>query len=342
MQQDINDIGKLSTTSEKFASSAYKLPVGQKYHLIKSHFAPPINYQFPTRFLHQCRRGFQSRYLSEYSWMVYSPSVDGVFCKHCALMTPMHCRKDKGAFVNKPFINWHKLQEKAKRHEQMKYHHDAMIATESFLNSVENPEQNVNNRIDDERRKNVIRNRHIVKCVSEAILFCGRQCIALRGDNEVLNEDSCGNTGNFLAALQMIANHDNILKQHLDNIQLSSRNISYLSPLIQNEIIEIIGQDIILKNLLEEIKAAKLYSVMADEVTSHNKEQLALCARFIDKSNDVREEFIAFIHLPRITGEVIAETIVSTLQGRGLKIENIWGTMVPLTCPATTWGFSVE
>ena len=70
--------------------------------------------------------------------VVYSPSVDGVFCEHCALMIPMHCRKDKGAFVNKPFINWHKLQEKAKRHEQMKYHHDTMIATESFLNSVEN------------------------------------------------------------------------------------------------------------------------------------------------------------------------------------------------------------
>ena len=81
---------------------------------------------------------------------------------------------------------------------------------------------------------------------------------------------------------------------------------------------------------------------MADEVTSHNKEQLALCARFIDKNNDVREDFIAFIHLPRITGEVIAETIVSTLQGLGLEIENVRGTMVPLTCPVTTWGLSVE
>ena len=34
----------------------------------------------------------------------------------------------------------------------MKYHHDAMIAAESFLNSVENPEQNVKNRIDDENQ----------------------------------------------------------------------------------------------------------------------------------------------------------------------------------------------
>ena len=56
-----------------------------------------------------------------------------------------------------------------------------------------------------------------------------------------------------------------------------------------------------LKNLPEEIKDAKHYSIMADEVTSHNKEQLVLCARFVDKNDEIREEFIAFIHLPRIT-----------------------------------------
>ena len=154
MQQEINDIGTFSTTFEEYGSFANKLPVGQRYHLIKSHFVPFLNYKFPTL----------SDTIS--SSVVYSPSVDGVFCKHCALMIPMHCRKDKGAFVNKPFINWHKLQEKAKRHEQMKYHHDAMIATETFLtDSVENLVQNVNNRFDDEKRKNIIKNRHIVKCV---------------------------------------------------------------------------------------------------------------------------------------------------------------------------------
>ena len=78
--------------------------------------------------------------------------------KHCALMIPMHRRKNKGHFVSKPFINWHKLQEKAKRHEQMKYHHDAMIATESFLNSVEtHAEQNVNSRLDDKKGRDTIR-----------------------------------------------------------------------------------------------------------------------------------------------------------------------------------------
>ena len=64
---------------------------------------------------------------------------------------------------------------------------------------------------------------------------------------------------------------------------------------------------------------------MADEVTCHIKEQLALCARFIDKSNEVKEDVIAFVHLPRTTGEVKVQTIVSTLQGLGLERENVRG-----------------
>ena len=156
-------------------------------------------------------------------------------------MIPMHCRKDKGAFVYKPYINLHKFQEKAKRHEQMKYHYDAMIATESFLNSVENPrlEQNVNNRLDDKKRKAIIRNRHIVKCFSQAIRFCGRQCIALRGDNEVLNGEKRCNTGNFLAALQMIAYHDDICTGQERLSFLALRHIHYQVKIDLNEMMNL-------------------------------------------------------------------------------------------------------
>ena len=242
-------------------------------------------------------------------------------------MMPFEGRKNKGAFVNKPFTTFHKLYEKAKDHQGTNYHNESMIATECFLNSVDKPEQNIDNRLDDERKTNIQRNRHIIKCVAEAVLYCGRQCIALRGDKEDLSTDGnkSGNIGNFLAALQMIANHDEILKQHLYSTGLSTRNVKYTSPSIQNQVIEIIGQDIILSKLVKEIKAAKFYSIMADEVTSHNKEELALCARFVDDSNEVREEFLAFLHLPRITGKVIADKITTTLHDMGLEIANIRG-----------------
>ena len=103
MQQEINDIGTFSTTFEEYGSFANKLPVGQRYSLIKSHLLLSIKYKFPTL----------SNAIA--SSVVYGPSGDGVFCRHYPLMIPMHCRKDKGGFVNMAFKNGHKLQEKGKR-----------------------------------------------------------------------------------------------------------------------------------------------------------------------------------------------------------------------------------
>ena len=60
--------------------------------------------------------------------MVYSPAVDGAYCINCALLVPISKRGNKGAFVNQPFTNFHKLDEKAKGHENNDYHQDACAA----------------------------------------------------------------------------------------------------------------------------------------------------------------------------------------------------------------------
>ena len=78
-----------------------------------------------------------------------------------------------------------------------------MIATESFLNSVENPEQNVNNRLDDEKRIGTSLN--LFRKPSFSVVDSALPC-----EEIVLNGASRGITGNFLVALQMMANHDNI------------------------------------------------------------------------------------------------------------------------------------
>ena len=57
------------------------------------------------------------------------------------------------------------------------------------------------------------------------------------------------------------------------------------------------GEHIILKQILEEVRAAKFYAVLADEVTSHNVDHLALCARFVDSHKDIQEEFLTFLAL---------------------------------------------
>ena len=60
---------------------------------------------------------------------------------------------------------------------------------------------------------------------------------------------------------------------------------------------------------MREIKCAKFYSILADEVTSHNQEILSLCIRFLDAESSIREEFLSFSKVPRITGAVLAAEI---------------------------------
>ena len=131
------------------------------------------------------------------------------------------------------------------------------------------------------------------------------------------------NAGNFLALLNLLALHDETLRSHMESPVM--RNATYVSPRTQNEIIEVMGKYIILKHIVEEVKAAKFYSVLADEVTSHNVEHLALCARFVDSQKDIREEFLTFLPLQRITGEQIADEIITFLTENDIPVTDIRG-----------------
>ena len=103
----------------------------------------------------------------------------------------------------------------------------------------------------------------------------------------------------------MISKHDQVLHQHLSDTGFSNRNAKYTSPRIQNEFIAIIGHDIIRSDLVEEIRGATFYSVQADKVTSHNREELIVCIGFVDQNKDIQEDFLSFLNIARITGELL-------------------------------------
>ena len=74
------------------------------------------------------------------------------------------------------------------------------------------------------------------------------------------------------------------------------KTATYVSPKNQNEIIHIIGKYLIQARLVKEIKNDKLnfFTIMADDATSHNVEQMALCVRFVDEHQNITEEFLQF------------------------------------------------
>ena len=91
------------------------------------------------------------------------------------------------------------------------------------------------------------------------------------------------------------------------------KNATYISSKIQNEIIDIIGKEIIQRLIIEEDSKGKFFSLMVDEVTSYNKEHMPLCIRFVDSKKSIREEFIQFSTLIRVTGKSIAEQMCDDL-----------------------------
>ncbi|XP_061401029.1 52 kDa repressor of the inhibitor of the protein kinase-like, partial [Musca vetustissima] len=138
--------------------------------------------------------------------------------------------------------------------------------------------------------------KYKVKVVIETILLCGREDIALRGSNDsgVLSLDvNNPNEGNLRAMLRYRANGDENLRKSLEN---TPKNATYLSPRIQNELIEIIGEYIQM-SIVEEVKRAVFFSVLADETTDiSGKEQLSICIRFFDKaSNKIKECFLSYV-----------------------------------------------
>ena len=81
--------------------------------------------------------------------------------------------------------------------------------------------------------------------------------------------------------MKVIVNHDPKLKQHLDIPKLW--NATYLSPVIQNEMI-VIGNKIIQLQIVHKVKDARIYNIMVNEVTSDNTEIKPVCVQLLTKS----------------------------------------------------------
>ena len=303
----------------KIESAIKSLTPGQKYHLLKHQFKPDATFVFPTTEMSGFNRSFQYAWLKRFPWLVYSKSLDGGFCLPCALFAKN--RQSLRVLVNNPFIKWIKLEEKVDSHKDKQYHRNAQIDADQFLYSVEHPEGTLPVMTECEREKRIQVKPHIVRCIAEGVLYCGRQCIALRGDHESLKTQ--GNPGNCLALLMVLGRHDKILQEHLEHPAM--RNATYLSPDSQNKIIDIIGKQMIRQPILDEVKRAKFFSIMVDEVTAHNKEQMPLCVRFVDGNRNIREEFLQFTNPLKLTWEALTHDIMTSTEDLGLDIKNIRG-----------------
>ena len=71
-----------------------------------------------------------------------------------------------------------------------------------------------------------------------------------------------------------------VIQEHLE--ERFRKDVTYLSPTSQNEMIDIIGKNIIQATLVDGAKKAGMHSISANEVTFSNEEILSFCMRYLD------------------------------------------------------------
>ena len=233
---------------------------------------------------------------------MYSKKEDAVYCINCALFSPTDKRRALGSFVNTGYKGWNNIHEKQTLHIGNKYHDDATKEASGIITKFEKPNNTIPHQTNDSLKERQKTYPKIVEALARIIHLIGKQGIAYRGTEEKADDsDTAGNPGNFLAIVREIANYYPLLHEHV--FTPLRKDVSYMSPTSQNELIEIIGKRIIQKKFIEEIKDAQYHSVLADEVTNSNNEILSICIRYVNKEKQIREVFLGFLSLERITGE---------------------------------------
>ena len=256
-------------------------------------------------------------WLNTFPGLVYSPSVNAGFCKHCVLFGKTESGQALGVLVSRPLTNMHKATLILRDHfvakdGRGKLSHALSVADAmQFIQYMEQRLQPIDVLLNSGVAEQVAENRKKLKSILKTVILCGQQNLPLRGHRDDSSSTST-NKGNFLALLEFRAEAgDSVLAKHFEST--SSRS-TYTSKTIQNELIHACGS-YIREKILEEVREAEYFSVIADEATdTYNYEQLSIVLRFVDAEKNVQEEFVGFSECKSgVTGEALPDNIVENL-----------------------------
>lgn len=157
------------------------------------------------------------------------------------------------------------------------------------------------------------------KSVVSTILFCGQRNLPLRGHRDDSDLQSIGtDDGLFRNLLRFRIDAGD---KKLESLISGPRNARYTSKTVQNDVIDVIGDEILSK-IVSQIKESVFFTIMMDETpSSARKEEVALVIRFVSLDGCVSEKFVGFKEAKNTTGAALASLLVNALEELGLSIE---------------------
>ena len=304
-----------------------KMPDAEKYSAFNNILKPDLTFVFPVSTEAGKNRSFLNSWLQQFPWLAYSESLNGAFCKMCVFLGNANSSKTAGKLdklFKSPYTYWTGAKYKFTTHGKSQIHQNALLSYATFEKMMQQKVAPIDVCMNRASQKIIEDNRRKLIPIIETVILCGRQNFALRGHRDDATNWDKGNPGNFQSSLNYrIKGGDTVLKDHFER---APKNATYRSKSVQNELIQCCA-GFIRNKLTTEIKKAKYFSVLADEARDcSNKEQMSFIIRFVDENDEIREEFLEFVHCPNgIKGEQICHLVKDTVAKLGLDMRNCRG-----------------
>ncbi|KAL8123136.1 hypothetical protein AgCh_011214 [Apium graveolens] len=220
------------------------------------------------------------------------------------------------AFVNEGFKYWNRLstiRDHVGKH--MSCHNNVVVAMELFKKQKSSISSALSKQT--EEVTSVYRKR--LEASITAIRWLLLQGLPFRGHDE---KESSTNRGNFIKLLTLLSEHD--LDYGKVVLKMAPRNCQLTAPVVQKDSINACAKETT-KAMLEELNNG-FFAILADESADiSDKEQMALCLRYVNKKGEVCERFIGVVHLPNTTSLTLLEAIESLLMEYSLTFSQVRG-----------------
>uniref|UniRef100_A0A7N0VN82 DUF4371 domain-containing protein n=1 Tax=Kalanchoe fedtschenkoi TaxID=63787 RepID=A0A7N0VN82_KALFE len=224
-------------------------------------------------------------------------SLISFFCFCCKIFEKGYV---KGGLVNEGYEDWSHIGTRLQQHEVGMEHKKIGLFERDHWKNI------------------------LVRIIS-IVKFLAKHSIAFCGIKERLYEN---NNGNFLGLIEMLAELDPVMQEHVRRSTSDDVHFHYLGHNIQNELISLIASSIKFE-IIKKVRQAKYFSIILDCIpdVSH-QEQMSMILRFVDLSSSsivIEESFLGFITVNDTTGQRLFDVLLQELKLLDLDGDNVRG-----------------
>lgn len=245
----------------------------------------------------------------ERNWLMFSESTGNVFCYPCKLFT----KNQNNSFVDKGFSNWNKTEDSICSHENSNEHKRCTMEWLDYMVKDARIDKKVIDLMETEEKYWT----EVLRRVVSVIKFLSKRGLSFRGKDEKFGSPK---NGNYLGALELIAEYDPFLKAHIETYGNKGRgSVSYLSKTICEEFIDLISKKI-MDRIKNEMGLAKYWGLIVDSTpdVSH-ADQLSVVFRYFLNKN-VYERFFCFLQINSHKGRSLCDDILALLSENDIDI----------------------